>query len=416
LLDTIVSLGLSPALGLLIGLERGWHERGAAEGSRVAGIRTFGLIGLLGGLWQLLALAMGPVVLGLAFGAFVLLITIAHVAESRVSGDYGITTLVAGSITFALGALAVRGEHTVAAAGAVVTTIVLNLKPVLHDWLKRIEASELTAALKLLLISVVILPVLPNQGYGPWSALNPYELWWLVVLIATISFAAYCAVKIVGADRGILWTGFLGGLVSSTAVSIHLARLGKSLDHPDILAAGVLVASATMFVRVLLLTALLGPGLAWPLSAPLLSMAGVLFGSAFVYSRRSKTTAIEAVRLRNPVELTAAFRFTALLAVVLVASKAMQVWLGEKGIYFLAALAGLSDVDAITISMARLSASEIPPRLAVQAIIVASLVNSVTKAMLVRVIGPRALANKVFLPIALCALIGAAAIRLIALW
>jgi uncharacterized membrane protein (DUF4010 family) len=145
-------------------------------------------------------------------------------------------------------------------------------------------------------------------------------------------------------------------------------------------------------------------------------MAGVLFGSAYVYSRRGEPMAMQPLSLRNPVELVAAFRFTLLLAAVLLASKAIQVWLGEKGIYFLAALAGLSDVDAITISMARLSASEIPPRLAVQAIIVASLVNSVTKAMLVRVIGPRALANKVFLPIALCALIGAAAIRLIALW
>ena len=180
LVDTILSLGLALALGLLIGLERGWKERTAAEGSRIAGIRTFGLIGLLGGLWEILARGVSEILLGFAFLAFALLMVISHVAEARESKDYGITTLIAALITFVLGALSVRGHHTVAGASAVVTTIFLSLKPLLHSWLQNIEANELTAALKLLLLSAVILPVLPNQGYGPWQALNPYELWWPV--------------------------------------------------------------------------------------------------------------------------------------------------------------------------------------------------------------------------------------------
>ena len=125
--------------------------------------------------------------------------------------------MIAALITFTLGALSVRGEH--AATAAVPTTIILSLKPVLHRWLQHIERQELTAALKLLLISLVVLPVLPDRGYGPWLALNPHELWWLVVLIAVRSFAAYCAVKIAGPEQGILLAGFLGGLVSSTGVS-----------------------------------------------------------------------------------------------------------------------------------------------------------------------------------------------------
>ena len=142
-------------------------------------------------------------------------------------------------------------------------TIILSLKPVLHRWLQHIERQELTAALKLLLISLVVLPVLPDRGYGPWLALNPHELWWLVVLIAVISFAAYCAVKIAGPERGILLAGFLGGLVSSTGVSLHLARLAAEGIQRNIIAAGILVASATMFVRVLFLAAVLNnPGLA----------------------------------------------------------------------------------------------------------------------------------------------------------
>ena len=279
-METLLNLGLALALGLLVGVERGWQEREAAEGSRLAGIRTFGLIGLLGGLWELLGRGSGEIVLGIAFLAFVVLMSAAHVAEARASHDYGVTTLIAALITFALGALSVRGEHAVAATAAVLTTIILSLKPILHRWLRRIEQQELTAALKLLLISVVILPILPDRGYGPWQALNPHELWWLVILIAVISFAAYCAVKIAGPERGILLAGFLGGLVSSTAVSLHLARLAAQGIQRNIIAAGVLVASATMFVRVLVLTAVLNPGLAKSLSLPTLAMAIWLFVAA----------------------------------------------------------------------------------------------------------------------------------------
>ena len=175
-METLLNLGLALALGLLVGVERGWQEREAAEGSRLAGIRTFGLISLLGGLWELLGRGSGEFVLGIAFLAFVVLMSAAHVAEARASHDYGVTTLIAALITFALGALSVRGEHAVAATAAVLTTIILSLKPILHRWLRRIEQQELTAALKLLLISVVILPILPDRGYGPWQALNPHAL------------------------------------------------------------------------------------------------------------------------------------------------------------------------------------------------------------------------------------------------
>ena len=147
---TLVSLGVAPTLGLLVGLERGWQERGAPEGRRVAGIRPFGFIALRGGLAEVLACAAGEILLGIAYFALVLLMAIAHVAEASESKDYGVTTLIAARITFVLGALAVRGKHTIAATGAVVTTIVLGLKPVLHRWLQRIAPEELAAALKLL--------------------------------------------------------------------------------------------------------------------------------------------------------------------------------------------------------------------------------------------------------------------------
>jgi uncharacterized membrane protein (DUF4010 family) len=408
LADTLFGLGLALALGLLVGVERGWEEREAPEGSRVAGIRTFGLIALLGGLWELLGRGSAEILLGISFLAFVMLMIIAHVAEARVSKDYGVTTLVAALITFALGSLAVRGDRAVAATGAVVTAVVLSLKPVLHRWLQQIEREELTAALKLLLISVVILPVLPDQGYGPWQALNPYELWWLVVLIATISFAAYCAVKIAGAKRGILLTGFLGGLVSSTAVSIHLARLAAAGKH-KILAAGILVASATMFVRVLFVTAILNPALSRSLSLPMIAIALWLFGAAAVNARKSEQTVIDPFKLRNPVELGQALQFGLLLAAIVLAAKAAQAWFGDAGILFLAVISGVADVDAITVTLSRWAVSDASIRSAAIAVLAAAMVNTVTKAVLTAVIGGHGIGSRVAWPLGISLLVGAVA-------
>jgi uncharacterized membrane protein (DUF4010 family) len=204
--ETIITLALALAAGLIVGGERGWQERTGPEGSRVAGIRTFGLIGLLGGLWELVT-GGNAIAFGCGFLALGVIMGIAHYAEARADRDYGITTIIATLVTFVLGGLAVRGERSVAMAAAAVVAVLLNLKPALHQWLKRIEPKELHAALQLLLISLVILPILPDRGYGPWEALNPHELWMLVVLIAGLSFAAYVAVKVAGPEHGALLTG-----------------------------------------------------------------------------------------------------------------------------------------------------------------------------------------------------------------
>jgi uncharacterized membrane protein (DUF4010 family) len=406
-METLLNLGLALALGLLVGMERGWQERKAAEGSRIAGIRTFGLIALLGALCELIAGATGEILLGIAFLGFALLMASAHVAETRTSKDYGVTTLIAALITFVLGALSVRGERVVAAAAAVITTIILSLKPILHRWLQRIAPQELTAALKLLLISVVILPVLPDRGYGPWQALNPHELWWLVVLIALVSFAAYCAVKIAGTERGILLAGFLGGLVSSTAVSLQLSRLaGKGLQR-NIIAAGILMASATMFVRVLFFAAVLNPGLAKLLGPPTFAMALWLFVAAVLQTRKTERAALDSFKLRNPVELGQALQFGLLLAIIILASHAARAWLGEAGIYLLAAVSGLADVDAITLSMSRLALGEISIRSGAIAVLAATMVNTLTKATLVAIFARWNTAARVAGPVAGCLLVGA---------
>ncbi len=383
-MEIFLSLGVALAVGLLIGIERGWHERAAEEGSRIAGVRTFGLIGLLGGVWALVAEQLGELLLGFAFVTFAVVIVVAHWQAVLVRRDVGITTVIAALITFALGALAVRGYLTVSAAVAVVTATLLSLKPVLHRWLRHLEPAELHGALKLLLISVVLLPVLPNKGYGPWEALNPYAIWWLVVLIAALSFAAYFAMKIAGPRRGIILTSLLGGVVSSTAVALNFSRIGRRGAMSRLLAAGVIAASATMFPRILFEVAVVNPRLLPHLVLPLGLMTLIAYGGAgWFWFRQGDGNDLAEPPLRNPFELLPALQFGLLLAAIMLLSKAFYAWLGEEGIYLLTIFSSLGDVDAIVLSLAKMAQVELSEELAVRAIVLAAVVNTVVKGGLV---------------------------------
>ena len=414
-MSTFVNLMLALALGLLIGAERGWKRRSAdEEGMRLAGIRTFGLIGLLGALWAMLAAELGELLLGLAFIAFTGLLIVSHVRQVQADRDYGITTLVAALLTFAIGALAMQGEQAVAASAAVVTAFLLSLKPVLHAWIRNIEERELLATLKLLLISVVLLPVLPNQGYGPWSALNPYELWWLVVLIAGISFFGYIAMRLFGAGKGVLITGLLGGTTSSTATTLHFSRLRGQGMPPAMLAAGILIASATMFPRMLLELVILNRELVLPMLAPLLVMLAVaLLGVIWLWrlaARRDKP--VEAA-LHNPFQLLPALKFALLLAAVMLATEALYAWLGQRGLYLAAGVSGVADVDAITLTIARMPGIEDRIDTAVGALTLAAIINTLFKGVLAAVIGGAALARYVLPPMLTVALAGALVVLLL---
>ncbi|HHJ13834.1 MAG TPA: MgtC/SapB family protein [Gammaproteobacteria bacterium] len=384
-MEQLTGLAIALAIGLLVGIERGWSGRGAEEGGRVAGIRTFGLLGLLGGLWALLAGEIDGVLLGFAFLALTVMLVAAHWHERRLDQDVGTTTVVASLVTFALGALAVRGLAHIAVTGAVVTVTLLSLKPTLHRWVRGLEPEVFYAALKLLLISVVLLPVLPDQGYGPWQALNPHRIWWMVVLIAGLSFAGYLAMKLVGAERGILLTGLLGGMVSSTATTLTFSRLARQLDMGRVLAASALIACTTMFPRMLIEIGVINRGLLAPLTPPLmlvtaLSAAWSLWLWKGVGKRTGNSTALS---LENPLQLGSAVQFGLLLAIVMLASRAAQQWAGDTGIYLLALASGLADVDAITLSLAQMAHADLSPDVAGRAIILAALANTLVKGLLV---------------------------------
>lgn len=391
--DLFLRLVVALFAGLLIGTERGWQRRAEEEGQRAAGIRTFGLVGLAGGLWAVLGAELGALVLGLASVAVGLLLAMVYWLQVRERHNFSVTTEIAAFVTFALGAMAAAGHLAVAAAGAVVTATLLGLKPPLHGWLARVTELELRGALKLLLVSVVILPVLPDRGYGPWEALNPYTIWWMVVLIAGIGFVGYVAVRVAGARYGLLLTGFAAGLMASTPLALAFGRLGRRQPgNASVLAAAILAASSTMFPRALIVASLLAPALFAELALPLLAMMAAGYATAAWWWLRASPAGDEAEPpIRNPFELMPALRFGALLALVMLLASALQQWAGEAGLYILALVSGLTDVDAITLSLSEFAGDRTSVQVAATGIVIAAMANTAFKAGLVVVVGGGAL-------------------------
>ena len=410
---TFYHLGVALAIGLLIGVERGWSERGEQEGSRIAGVRTFALIGLLGGAAALVVQFIGPLLLGLGVLALAALFATAHVVHAKVRPDQlGITVPVAGLLTFVLGALAASGEVPVAAAAAVIAALLLSSKPALHGWLGTLSREELSAGLKLLLLSVVVLPLLPDRGFGPWQALNPYRIWWMVVLVAAISFVGYFAVKTAGARKGSVYTGLFAGLSSSTALTLHFSRLARhqpGLSH--LFATGILLACGTMLPRIAVILGITAPALLPQALPALVPMTLVLYGVALRHwwALPGKGSEVS-TPLSNPLELRAALGFGALLALVMVLAKGMELWLGDAGVLALAAASGIADVDAITLSLGGMSQLTLDPKIAVTGILVAAGSNCLVKGAMAVAVGGTRLLLPVALPLTAAAVLGPLAV------
>lgn len=401
-------LGISLAIGLLIGLERGWHTREKAEGMRIAGLRTYGLISLLGGLWGMLAQQAGVLLMGFAFLSMAFIFLVAYSRSLDKFEDYSITSMIASLITFCLGSLTVFGHATLASASAVVITLLLGFKPLLHGWMKKLEQHELEATFKLLLISVVLLPILPDRGFGPWAIINPYLIWWMVVLIAGISYLGYFTVRIFGNRQGPVLTGIFGGLVSSSALTINLSRLSHTYPGmQNALSAGILTACATMFFRTLLLASILNSGLFLLLLPPLAIMGAITYLTAYLLWKNAREfQENEEIKLENPFQLGTAIKFGAFLVCILLLSKALQAYFGDMGAYVIAAASGLADVDPITLSMAQMCKEGLGLEVAAYAILIAVAVNSAVKSMFALIIGDRALGLRVGLALAFAMVAG----------
>lgn len=409
--QVIIQLAVALLLGALTGLQRGWATREQKSGERVAGMRTYALVGLLGGIAALLSLKVTAWVLPSTLLAVCIAAVIAYRARMLQMGNYSITGIIGLLLTFSFGALAVAVDITIAATAAVITTIILDNKNEIHSALNRLQEHELDAALKLLLISVVMLPLLPNEDMGLGGMLNPYEIWWMVVLIASISFAGYFAMRVGGTEKGILFTSLFAGLASSTALTLHFSRLARHTPQISaLLSSGILLACGTMYLRILLYCAMITPTLLGYLVAPLLVMTLVLYFPALLIWRKYRNgTRVEQPTLNNnPLDLKSALLLGALLTVILLLASVLQQWLGNAGIYVLAAVSGITDVDAITLSLARMSQSGLESRTVLIGIIIASSVNNLMKAGMAVSIGGRAMLLRVALPIVLSLLAGLA--------
>lgn len=371
------------AVGLVIGLERGWHDRELPEGGRVAGLRTFALTGLLGGVLGHLQPDFGAWPLLGALLGLALLLTVSYARNAKLSGNLSATTPVAMLLTLVLGAFAAHGNITLALSAAVVGAVLLDLKPTLHGWLRLIDHRELTASLQLLVLSMVILPYLPNTGLGPYAALNPYQLWWAVILIAGLSLTGHFAMRITGAQRGVLWTGILGGLASSTATTLALARYAR--EQPSLTGAavaGTLASCGVMFFRMVVLLGVIQPALLSTFGSALVVTGVALLCIALWGWRKLDRTVVGegAVGAMAPFDLGTALGFGVLLAVMSVLVPAAKQWLDTSGLYVLSAVSGLADVDAILISVARLhGAGGLSTGATVTALGLATLANMVAK-------------------------------------
>ena len=380
---------ISLLVGALVGIER---ERSQENHQLLfAGIRTFPLIALLGFLAALLGDAVDPWLLAMFAAGFMALVVVSYFLEAR-TGFHGATSEVAAIIVFLLGVLVQHEFYAVAIASSVVLTLFLSLKDPLQRLVARVQAEDMYATLKFAIITAIVLPLLPDQTFGPLDVLNPRQVWYMVVLIAGIGFLGYVLVKVLGSKRGLTLTGITGGLVSSTAVTLSFSQ--KSREAPELgktFASAIVLACSIMFPRILVEIAVVNTSLLrfiWPFIA-ILTASGVTASLLLLFGRKKDATT--EVELKNPFELTSAIKFGLIFALIIFVSKAAQLYLGDGGVYLAAGLAGLTDVDAITLSMANLSKSTLSESTAAVAILIAVVVNTIVKAGIAWMLGAAAL-------------------------
>ncbi len=392
--DLAFRFAVAIGLGLLLGLER---ERAKEDTEQAfAGVRTFALITLMGAVTAFFQQELE--LDGFAFAGFAAIsaLVVVSYAVAAGKGEIGMTTEVTALLAFILGALCGWGEVRVASAAAVACLLLLALKENLHQLAQRVESADVYATLKFALISVIILPLLPNETFGPapLDVINPYKVWLMVVLIAGLNFVGYLLVKVLGNEHGIGLTGVLGGLVSSTAVTLSFSqRSRKEPAQAQAFVLAIVIAWTIMFVRVVVMTGVVYRPLAAPLGVALGMMTLVGLGISLVLWRRSRSRPTGTVTTgANPFELGEAIKFGLLFGVVTVAAKAAEVYLGEGGLYLAGAVAGLTDVDAIALSMANLAAtSPESTTVAARTIVIAVLANTVTKTAMAVSMGAPAL-------------------------
>ena len=376
----LTRLAIALAIGLLIGLERGWSARSEKEGERAAGLRTHAISGLLGGITALLEQLTTPLLIGFVFLGFAGVTALFHWLESRDEHNFSATGAVAGMIAFMLGAYAVLGEPEIAIAAATATVVLLALKTTLHGWLKRLEWIEIRSVLILVTMTFLFLPFIPDRTIDPWDTLNPARIWELAIFVCAISFTGYIAIRLFGERNGVMLAAIAGGVVSSTAATLNFAKIAR--DNPTqttLMTGSITLAGAVMSIRILLIVAALNMSLVpalWPVLAMAAFVQGVTGALMIILGARHGTQTIE---WKNPFDLPSALQFALFIAFIILLSSLAARHFGSNGLLSLAALSGLADVDAITLALARPQDPPIDQAVATNGILLAAMVNTLIK-------------------------------------
>ncbi|QAA76893.1 MAG: hypothetical protein BIP78_1127 [Candidatus Bipolaricaulis sibiricus] len=386
--------GLALVIGGLVGLQREYAQ-GEGRGA-FAGVRTFPLFALAGAGGALIAEALSQPWAFLVLLAVVgLLIVVSH-GISAWRGEVGLTTEMAAILTFLVGALCYWGMIELAAALGVTVTVLLSLKLELRRFAQQLTQADVLAVLKLAVITAIVLPLLPNRTFGgaPWDAFNPHRVWLMVVLVSGVGFAGYVLMKRLGPGRGISLTGFIGGLVSSTAVTLSFSQRGRREPMlAQALALGIVAAWTVMFARVLVVVSVVNPQLLPRIAPPIVTAGLVGLAYSLVLLRAAQRGQAPALNVGAPFELGPAVRFGVLYAAILLAARAAHLYLGDLGIYLSSIVASVANVDAITLTMAELgrAGGSVDPVTAGRAIVIAAMTNTLVKGGMVAALGGHSL-------------------------
>jgi uncharacterized membrane protein (DUF4010 family) len=407
-------VGVAIVLASLIGLER--EQKYQKYGSDAfGGIRTFALIGLFGALSFMLS-AYSIVYFAVLTVGFFLLIVTSYFITCKRNNDVGATSEVAAILVYIVGLLCGMEKFVLATVVALAVLSILHFKAPLHKWAKHLKNEEIVSAIQFIVIAFVVLPLLPNQEFGPFGFFNPYIVWLMVVFISAISFVSYIAIKLFGAKRGIGITGFLAGFISSTALVLSFSgesKRNKGIVNPYVLA--VVVASSAMFFRVLLEVSVLSPELLNKLLIPLVAMGGVgILSVLFLWVKKDKSSEKiekEMLKIKSPFSIRPALKFGAFFAAISLLTKLGSEYMGDSGLYLSSFISGIMDVDAITVNMAGdFVANKITENAAVVAIIIASMTNTFAKGAIFLALGHRKVALKIISIFALMLLVGGASL------
>lgn len=393
-IEYLIKLAISIGIGFLIGLERTFSKEINEGEEEFAGLRTFTLVAIWGFLSALLAAHAGRWLLGVSFSGLVLFVVVSYFRTSGSHRNIGGTTEVTTTLTFLLGALVFFNFILLSLVITVVTLLLLAYKPTLHGFVKKLSREELLAIIKFIIISALVIPFLPHKNFGPYQVWNLQDIWKMVILVSGVSLVGYIIAKIVG-NKGTMVAGVIGGLVSSTAVSLTYARRSKEpngVEGTFYFAMAIISACTIMFPRILVEVYVVNRHLAQQLWLPIAILSLTGFGAAFyIYKRNVKGAGDGDVPLSNPLNFGTAIKFALFFAAVMLLVKYSNEQFGERGTYIAGVISGITDVDAITLSMAKMAKNNSNNNLAMNTILLAALSNTLVKFCIVLVVGSRSL-------------------------